>query len=63
MTVVTPFPRQPGRRIVRKHDPMQHINGALQDLEEIAREHEHDPTGIMQAVSRIRRAVAEIQEP
>ncbi|MCG5241381.1 hypothetical protein ACIU1J_27575 [Azospirillum doebereinerae] len=63
MTTVTPFPGKPTRRIVRKHDPMQHISGALQDLEEIAREHEHDPTGIMQAVARIRRALAEIQEP
>lgn len=57
---VTPFPRQPGRRIVRKAAPMDSIRGALTDLEEIAREHEHDPQGILQAVARIRRAVEEM---
>ncbi|MFP5513210.1 MAG: hypothetical protein ACLGJC_09040 [Alphaproteobacteria bacterium] len=60
MTTVTPFPRQPGRRIVRGHSATERINGALKDLEEIAREHEHDPQGILQAVARIRRAVEEM---
>lgn len=63
MSVVTPFPGQPKRRIVRKHEPVTRIRGALENLREIAREHEHDPVGIAHAVAQIESALAEIQEP
>lgn len=62
MSVVTPFPGQSKRRVVRSHEPLDRITGATADLEEIAREHAADPHGIMQAVARIRRAVAELKD-
>ena len=61
MTTVTPFPRQPGRRIVRKPAPMDSIRGALNDLREISRETEHDPVGIAQAVARIEAALQDLE--
>jgi hypothetical protein len=57
---VTPFPRARARRIVIKPAPMARINGALEELREIAREREHDPVGIAHAVASIALALEEM---
>lgn len=60
MSVVTPFPGQPKRRIIRVPDLAAKLAGAADDLTLIVAEHTFDRDGVCEIAARLRRWAEEV---